>query len=505
MNTTEWEDAMRPGDVLFERFRIGAGLKTGGMARVWLAEDLHSGETVAVKALGRDYWPSLYDVDERSVRSEALKRFERERDLLDKFAGPGIPRLLGYGFFRGDPCLVMELISGKNLRDFLSLHQPPPMIAAAAIGVQILEILDRIHKGGVVHRDLKPQNVVLANSGTVHIIDFGIALPTDPQATRYTRHGHTPGSTGYMAPEIIRGVKNPTPAADLYGFGCMLYEFVTAKQVFSELPDRSIEDQHRNDLAPRLDPARHPVGADLAELTGGLLQKEAADRPSLADGLEVLRRYLPRLGDPAPSPRLHPDPTLPFREGRESPPVPVPPAPVQRQRPSVKRRLMPSRREFGDLLEAAEREVMAQQPGTQTERVAAQAREVEAAWGPRERLVVRAQLVRADRARLEGDWPGAGRLYRTVERTPLDAKDVDLLLEARVGVAECLVPEKDDTEAAFTLWKAVVVDLRGLSRSSLKVHWRCREFAAELAEWGHRDEVETMLGSISAVRRPEVP
>ncbi|MEV4571615.1 serine/threonine-protein kinase [Nonomuraea jabiensis] len=496
MNTTQGEDAMRPGDVLFERFRIDAGLKTGGMARVWLAEDLHSGETVAVKALGRDHWSSLYDVDERSVRGEAFKRFERERDLLGKFAGPGIPRLLDYGFFRGDPCLVMELISGKNLRDFLSLHQPPPMVAAAAIGVQILEILDRIHKGGVVHRDLKPQNVVLADSGAVHIIDFGIALPTDPQATRYTRHGHTPGSTGYMAPEIIRGVKNPTPAADLYGFGCMLYEFVTAKQVFSELPDRSIEDQHRSDLPPRLDPARHPVGADLADLIWGLLQKEPAIRPSLTDGLEVLRRYLPRLGDPTPSPRLDPDPTLPFREGRDSPPLIARPAPVQRQRPAVRRRTMPSRREFGDLLDAAEREVLEQQPGPQTERVVARLRDVEAAWGPRERLVVRAQLVRADRARLEGDWPGARRLYRAVERTPLGAKDVDLLLEARVGVAECLVPEKDDTEAAFSMWKAVVAELRGLCLPPLKVHRRCREFAAELAEWGHRDEVETMLSSL---------
>ncbi|WP_237108022.1 hypothetical protein, partial [Nonomuraea sp. MG754425] len=193
---------------------------------------------------------------------------------------------------------------------------------------------------------------------------------------------------------------------------------------------------------------------------------------------------------------LDPDPTVPFRQGRDTSPVTAKTAPVQRQRPSVRRRMMPSRREFGDLLDAAEREVMAQRPGMQAERVVAQLREVEAAWGPRERLVVRAQLVRADRARLEGDWPGAGRLYRTVERAPLGAKDLDLLLEARVGVAECLVPEKDDTEAAFNMWKAVVVELRGLSRSSLKVHRRCREFAAELAEWGHRDEVETMLSSL---------
>ncbi|MFI6630746.1 serine/threonine-protein kinase [Nonomuraea fuscirosea] len=503
MNTAQWEDAMRQGDVLFERFRIDSVLKTGGMARVWLAEDLHSGQTVAVKELGRDSWSFPYDVDERDLRSEAFKRFARERELLDKFAGPGIPRLLAYDYFRGGPCLVMELISGKNLRDFLFLHKPPPLVASAAIGVQILEILDRIHKGGVVHRDLKPQNVVLANGGAVHIIDFGIALPTDPQATRYTRHGHTPGSTGYMAPEIIRGVKNPTPAADLYGFGCMLYEFVTAKQVFSELSDRSIEDQHRSDSPPALDPAQYP--ADLAGLIKGMLEKDPAIRPSLADGLEVLRRYLPRLGDPAPSPRLQPDPTLPFRTGRESPPVPAAQPPVQRQRPSVKRRNMPSRREFGDLLDAAEREVTAQRPGPRTEQVVARLREVEVAWGPRERLVVRARLVRADRARLEGDWPGAGSLYRSVERTPLGAKDVDLLLEARVGVAECLVPEKDDIEAAFSMWKAVVVELRGLCLPPLKVHRRCHEFAAELAEWGHRDEVETMLSSLAAARRPAAP
>ncbi|GAA1701973.1 hypothetical protein GCM10009734_00460 [Nonomuraea bangladeshensis] len=481
--------------MLFDRFRIKATLKKGGMARVWLAEDLRTKKTVAVKELGRDYWSSPYDADERRLRNEAFMRFDRERDLLDKFAGPGIPRLLDHGRFRGEPCLVMEYIPGKNLRDFLSQYRPPPIVAAAAIGAQILEILDRIHQGGVVHRDLKPQNVVLASNGAVHIIDFGIALPTDPQATRYTRHGHTPGSTGYMAPEIIRGVKDPTVAADLYGFACIVYELITAKQVFCDLPDRSVEERHRSDPPPRLDPAQYPVGADLADLLHGMLEKEPGIRPSLADGLEVLRRYLPRLGDPAPSPRLDPDPTRPFREGRDSLPVIAKPAPVQRQRPPVRRRTMPSRREFGALLDAAEHEVMAQQPGTQTERVVARLREVEDAWGPRERLVVRARLVRADHARLEGDWPGAGRLYRAVERTPLDVKDIDLLLEARVGVAECLVPEEDDTDAAFTLWKAVVVELRSLSLPPAKVHQRCREFAAELVEWGHHDEVETMLSS----------
>jgi len=480
--------------VLFDKFRISAGLKTGGMARVWLADDLLTGEQVAVKVLGREYWSPSYDADERRARSEAFKRFEREQQLLEKFRGPGIPRLLDYGRHCGDPCLVMEHIPGKNLRDFLSSHRPP-LVAAAAIGVQMLEILDRIHQAGVVHRDLKPQNVLLAENGAVYIIDFGIALPTDPQATRYTRYGHTPGSTGYMAPEIIRGVKAPTAAADLYGFACMLYEFVTAKQVFSERSDRSIEDQHRNDPPPRLDPEQHSVPADLADLTWRMLQKEPASRPALADGLEVLRRYLPRLGDPAPSPRLDPDPTLIFREGRDSPPAPASPAPAQRSRPAVRRRPMPGRREFGDLLDAAEHEVAEQEPGPQAERVATRLREVTEAWGPRERLVLRAQLVCADRARFEGDWPGAGALYRAVERAARDTEDVELLLAARVGIAECLVPEEDDTAAAFRAWKAVVVELRGMPQPYPRVLRRCHEFAAELSEWGHRDEVETLLSS----------
>jgi serine/threonine protein kinase len=472
------------------------------MASVWLGEDLVTGEPVAVKVLGRDLWagPAPHSADARSSRNEALKRFERERQILEKLGGPGIPSLLHHDFRCGEPYLAMERISGKNLREFLTTHRPP-LAASAAIGVQILETLARIHTAGIVHRDLKPANVLLAEDGTVYIIDFGIALPTDPEATRHTQHGPTPGSVGYKAPEIIRGVKNPTPAADVYGFACMLYEFVTARQVFKELPDRSIEDQHRNDPPPRLDPERHSVPADLADLIYYMLGKDPACRPTVADGLKVLRGHLPRPGDPAPSPRLHPDPTMVFRIGHASQPAPAAPAPVHRRRPVVRRRLKSSRLDFDDLLSSAEREMTEHGPGAESEHIAMRLTTVCEDWGPRDRLVVRARLLCADRARLEGDWPGAGSLYRTVERALRDTDDPEekeFLLEARVGVAECLVPEEDDTDAAFRAWKDVVVELIGMARPYARVLRRCREFAAELSERGHRDEVAALLAGHAA-------
>ncbi len=492
---------METADVISGRFRISDFLKSGGMARVWSAMDLHTGEPVVVKALGRDLWegaPSHPDGGSR-LRSELLQRFEREQQLLDALRGPGIPRLIHYDFGVGEPYLVMEHIAGKNLRDFLNANRPP-LNATAAIAVQIASILERVHNAGVIHRDLKPANVVVAESGDLYLIDFGIALPTDPEATRYTEYGQTPGSLGYKAPEIIKGVKNPTPPADTYSLGCILFECIAARKVFKELPDRGIEDQHRHDPPPRLDPERYGIPADLSDLLAGILGKEPARRPSLAQMREVFRPLLPRLGDAPPSPRLDPDPTLPYRTERTPATQPDAAARPSRPRPSVRRRPFPSRQEFERALERAERELAEHGPGPVSERLAKELNQALASWGPRDRLVVRAQIACADRARAEGNWPGAGSLYRDVERALRDVGDpalYGLWLEARVGVAECLVPAEHHTRNAFRQWLAVVADLRALSRPPANAVRRCREFGEELSEDGYRDEVEALLADLS--------
>ncbi|WP_084965478.1 serine/threonine-protein kinase [Thermoactinospora rubra] len=476
--------------MLADRFRITELPKGGGMATVWPAEDLVTGQPVVVKILGRDLWSglSLPAADAHRLRSELFKRFERERQMLQSLGGSGIPRLLHHEFRCGEPCLVMERVIGKDLREFLNTNRPS-LVASAAITVQILETLQRVHAAGVIHRDLKPANVVLANDGSVYLIDFGIALPTDPEATRHTLHGPTPGSIGYKAPELIRGVKNPQPAADVYGVGCMLFQFLTGRQVFEDLPDRSIEDQHRNDPPPRLDPVRHSVPADVAELIWTMLAKDPRDRPAPAAALDVLRRHLPKPGDPAPSPRLDPDPTLPFRRVEPRGPAPAgPPAPVRR-RPPVRRRRIPSRRAFADLLDAAERALEMHDLDGVPEQVSAELADAQESWGPRDELVVRGRLVRADLARIKGDWPGAGSQYRSVERDLRGTTDValvPLLLEARLGAAECLVPDEGNAKGAYGIWEAVIKQLNGLPVASPKLIGRCREFADELRDWGYQ-------------------
>lgn len=491
---------MEIGDVISGRFRITGFFKSGGMARVWSAVDLSTGEPVVVKALGRDLWegaPSHPD-EGRRLRSELLQRFERERRLLETLRGPGIPRLIHYDFGFGEPYLVMEHIAGKNLRDFLNANRPP-LNATAAIAVQVAGTLERVHNAGVIHRDLKPANLVVAESGDIYLIDFGIALPTDPEATRYTEYGQTPGSLGYKAPEIIKGVKHPTPPADTYSLGCILFECIAARKVFEELPDRGIEDQHRHDPPPRLVPERYGIPAVLSDLLVGILGKEPAGRPSLAETREVFRPLLPRPGDPPPSPRLNPDPTLPYRAGRAPATSPATTARVSRPRPGVRRRAFPSRQAFERALERAERELAEHGPGPASERLAKDLNQALESWGPRDRLVARARIACADLARAEGNWPGAGSLYRDVERALRDTDDPalrDLWLEARVGVAECLVPAEHQTRNAFRQWLAVVSDLRALPRPPARAVRRCREFGEELSEAGHRDEVEALLAGL---------
>ncbi|WP_351232239.1 serine/threonine-protein kinase [Streptomyces sp. NPDC002133] len=493
---------MESGQVFAGRFEITHAPRSGGMGTVYRAMDLTTGRIAAVKFLvrpPRDSDPGQADRQGRLSPNE-LKRFERERQMHERLGGQGIPGLVAYDFLGGRPYLVTKFIDGKNLRDFLESHRPT-LAATASIAVQLLRILDRVHAAGVVHRDIKPQNVILAEDGEVHLVDFGIALPDDPNATRHTE-GRTPGSLGYKAPEIILGERNPTGAADIYGVGCTVFRFVAGENVFVGASEHIIEQQHCGAPPPRLDARIPGLPSGLADLVERMLAKDPGLRPSAGEAAEALASFLPSPGDPAPHPALDPDPTLPFRAGQGAPadtPFPVTGS-VRRRRPVVRRRGVgtPGRQAFRTLMDEAEGELTQGDPGPMAHQLDARLHTARNSWGACDPDVLRARLLCADRLRHTGDWPGAGARYRTLVRdldgaeqgTPEQAR----LLEARIGAAECLIPEEDSTARAFPAWKTALLELRSLlPRPPLRVVERARESGEEFAEWGYHAAVEELL------------
>ncbi len=490
---------MERDDVLEGRFRVEGPLRQGGMGRLWIARDLQTGDLVVVKMLQGSWGEgSLSSTERLRYRGTLLKRFERECNLLERLEHRGIPRLLGRGFEGVDPYMVMEYIDGAALDEFLKRNTLTPD-AATAIMTQLLDALAYAHREGVVHRDVKPHNVIVGTDHVVHLIDFGIAYLTDPDATRYTEEGATPGSLGYKAPELIgAGGGDVTPAADVYGAGCVYYMLLTGKRPFEGTPERSIEDQHRHEEAPRARATVDHIAPAIDDVIARMLAKAPGDRPAAEEVVEVLRPYLPRPGDPAPNPRLVPDPTLPYRapDGRERPGEPERPPRRGRSRRSARPGVdRPTRAEYDRLVAEADEEIEAGEPGPAIARLENTLAEVRRAWGLGYLPIARACLRCGDAARLEGICFRARARYRDAERQVAgdgSAEGAELLAEARIGLAECLVPE-GRVEEAVVQWLAIAQRVAALDPVPARLVRRLHEVALELIEHGHESRVRPML------------
>ncbi|MFD5314705.1 serine/threonine protein kinase [Streptomyces ardesiacus] len=492
---------MEAGEVLDGRYRVEKALDQGGMGTIWTATDLVTGQLAAVKVLRLDaYTQGRFTPAERARhRAELLKRFEREGAILEELKHPGIPRLLHRGYLGEEPYLVMEYVEGISLRDFLDTRRPFPFNAAVAVAVQVAEALAHAHANGVVHRDLKPGNVVIACAdGAVKLLDFGIAHLTDPDATRYTALGATPGSAGYMAPEQLRGQQDISASVDLYAFGCVIFELLTGERPFEDKPDRNKSTQHLEDLPPRLRSINVGIPEELDDLVWDLLAKTPADRPGTIDEvLDVLCDFLPKPGDPAPDPELAPDPTARYRlrEGAVVGPPDTRPTPRAVARRPVRRRGgWLGRNQFAGRIAQARAELLADGPGARCAELHALLPKAVADWGAREPIVLEGRLVCADAARLDGRTGEAKEQYQYVAGNG-DPSD-PLVLEARLGIAECLMPE-GDFAGAFSGWRAVVHSLPLVAVPvSGRLTSRCREVAFELAESGYEAEVTDLLARL---------
>jgi eukaryotic-like serine/threonine-protein kinase len=487
---------MRADDVLASRYRLAKMLGKGGMAEVWQAHDQQSGRQVAMKFLRPAQCLDSYaDEGERYAELSILRqRFRREAALLERLRHPGIPQMYGRGTHNGDPYIVMRLVEGVSLHDFLERHTPTTGVTVS-VAAQITDALACAHALPVVHRDLKPHNVLIARDGTVVLIDFGIARPLGPDATDYTRQGSTVGSRGYQAPEQILE-RQVTPAADLYALGCILYRMLAGRPPFvgDGLPAQHISGTPlpSSVFAPHVPP-------ELDELTLRLLAKDPQDRPASAQAVRsLLGRFLPGPGEPDPSPRFDPDPTAFFRAPEDRRQTAAPAVPSRPAGPGPGREPWLRRRDVEGFLTENRAQFRSGGADPDVLRIVSMLNAARRQWGQADPLVRSLRMTAADGFRILGNCQEAAAHYQEVVDISAAGDDpahrADAL-EARLGLGECRIPFGDLAPALHALAETIGMLPRLAPDRARPLAARCKEVALELQELRY-DEARTVLGQL---------
>lgn len=217
---------LHPGDLLEWRYRIGAQIARGGMSTVYAAIDTRLDREVAVKVMD----PTL-------AREPAFRtRFEREARAVAKLSDPSLVNVFDQGVDDHYVFLVMELVEGGSLRELLKERGPMPPHAAIAVMRPVLTALSIAHAKGMIHRDIKPDNVLISDRNQVKLADFGLVRAInkamgDPTNATTSVNGQVIGTVGYLSPEQVRG-ENLTQASDVYSAGILLFELLTGRTPF---------------------------------------------------------------------------------------------------------------------------------------------------------------------------------------------------------------------------------------------------------------------------------
>jgi eukaryotic-like serine/threonine-protein kinase len=277
-------------DLVGERYRLRERLAAGGVGEVWRAEDTMLGRTVAVKLLRPEHADS----------AEYRERLRMEGRHLAALSHPRLAGVYDYGDGGGRerPYLVMELIDGEPLSAVLARSRTLPPRRVVAIVAQAAEGLACVHAAGLVHRDVKPANLLVQPDGSVKITDFGIAR--GPETLRLTRTGQVIGTPLYLSPEQAAGY-GVAPAGDLYSLGVIAWECLAGRPPFEGDDVLAVALAHRDRPVP---PLPDGVPAPVRALVRALTAKDAAARPDAVTTAQWARRLLddPEVVDAAPGP-----------------------------------------------------------------------------------------------------------------------------------------------------------------------------------------------------------
>ena len=247
------------------RYELREHLATGGMAVVFRGWDFRLRRPVAIKVL-RD----LEDADE-----VVIERFRREARAAASLQHPHIVEV--YDFFEEDGCyyLVMELVDGPNLKERLVKTGPLDCESALRVAAQVCSALDAAHECGFIHRDIKPQNILLAPTGEAKLADFGIVHI--PRETAFTTGGMVLGTADYISPEQAQGLEL-RPTTDIYSLGVVLYEMVAGALPFTGATPMSVAVQHATAPVPPLCRANPAIPKQVERLVQRALRKNPEQR-----------------------------------------------------------------------------------------------------------------------------------------------------------------------------------------------------------------------------------
>jgi serine/threonine-protein kinase len=273
---------MLEAGTLSGRYETGERLGTGGMSSVYKATDRILERTVAVKILAEH----LHD-DERFVA-----RFKREALAVARLIHPNIVQVYDTGVDDGRHYIVMEYVEGRSGAQILQRQGPVEPEMAAEIGIQACAGLDYAHRRGIIHRDVKPGNLMIVGGPVgggemiVKLTDFGIARAIEQ--TRITQVGSVVGTAAYLAPEQVRG-EEATPATDVYALGVVLYQFLTGRLPYegSSLAELAVRQQNEKPLPPSTydSDIPEPLGAAVLRALEGDPSRRYASAEELAAGL----------------------------------------------------------------------------------------------------------------------------------------------------------------------------------------------------------------------------